>query len=469
MEEQSPTDPQRGRREKAKPVLARGGREQPTPRSRHPEATFTPPQAPRNPDQRESPASRTRAVKAPPAVLFQPPAAEQGAPKSTDPSAPDNDELVAKDPPPAAAEPPAEVSRARKATPPAAPGRNPAEPTVAQAGPAKATSTKATPTKQSAGGRKASAAKKPSTRSRAAAREEHLPPSPVEPPPAAEPAPARRAAGKTAPRKTASRKAKQATERNEPAAAPAQRESSPPVSAVPDNGPLVAVAAAAEARPAQVAQVARLLDHPGYAPELLALAAVAALGPPAQVWARRTQESYPAATPDGLARMATRRFVRLAGASGAASAAAGLFGPLAELAAIAWTRAGLVLHLAAAYEQDPTHPDRAADLLVLTQVHPDDEAAQAALRAAREVPPDAGDLPLHRLAEAGWRLAAPLAAQTGGWLALCFAARLLPGAALLAAAAGNSASAQRLAARAVARYRGPGAANSSRTGRLTTS
>jgi hypothetical protein len=199
----------------------------------------------------------------------------------------------------------------------------------------------------------------------------------------------------------------------------------------------------------------RLFDHPGYAPELLALAAVDALGAGAQAWAERSRETYPAATPDGLARLAARRFVRLAGASGAASAAAGVFAPLAELAGVAWTHAGLVLHLAAAYGHEPTHPDRAADLLVLTQVHPDDETARGALAAAREAP-DAGDLPLHRAAEAGWRLAAPLAAQTGGWLALRLAARLLPGAAMLAAAAGNSAAAQRLAARAVVRYRGPG-------------
>lgn len=252
-----------------------------------------------------------------------------------------------------------------------------------------------------------------------------------------------------------------------PAAAPAQQETAPPdrAPAVPDEGPRPAVyRTVGEVRPTRAA---RVLDRPGYAPELLALAAVTALGPGAQAWARQIRESYPAATPDGLARLATRRFVRLAGASGAASAAAGFFAPLAELAGIAWTRAGLVLNLAAAYEQDPTHPDRATDLLVLTQVHPDDEAARAALRAARAVP-DAGDLPLHRVAEAGWRLAAPIAAQTSGWLALRFAARLLPGAAMLAAAMGNSAAAQRLAARAVARYRASGAASSSRAGSLTT-
>ncbi|MEV4631366.1 hypothetical protein AB0J90_34350 [Micromonospora sp. NPDC049523] len=202
---------------------------------------------------------------------------------------------------------------------------------------------------------------------------------------------------------------------------------------------------------------ARLFEHPGFAPELLALAAVRALGPAAAAWAARTRASYPTATPDGLARLVTTRFVRLAGAGGAASAAAGLFAPLAELAAVSWTQAELVLHLAAAYDRDPTDPERAIDLLVLAQVHPDDGSARDALAAAVAATPDGDGGGLHRLAEAGWRLAAPLAAQAGGWVMLRLAARLLPGAAMLAAAAGDSAAAQRLAARAVTRYRLPAA------------
>ncbi|RKR89437.1 EcsC family protein [Micromonospora pisi] len=197
---------------------------------------------------------------------------------------------------------------------------------------------------------------------------------------------------------------------------------------------------------------ARLLDHPGFTPELLAVAAVNSLGPAAGSWARQTRTTYPTASAHGLARLITTRFVRLAGVSGAASAAAGLLAPVAELAAVSWTQAALVLHLAAAYGLDPTDPERAVDLLVLTQVHPDDRSARSALDAALAAGPDGDGSGLHRVAEAGWRLAAPLAAQAGGWLALRLAARLLPGAAMLAAAVGDSAAAQRLAARAVARY-----------------
>lgn len=155
---------------------------------------------------------------------------------------------------------------------------------------------------------------------------------------------------------------------------------------------------------------------------------------------------------DGLARLATRRFVRSAGAGGATAALAGIFAPLAELTSVLWTHANLVLHLAAAYGRDPAHPDRAVELLVLTQVHPDAASAEAALAAAQAAgDPVEGAWP--RAAEAAWRLAAPLTAQAGGWVALRLVARLLPGAAVLAAALGDAAAAERLASRAVAVYR----------------
>ncbi|WP_240742337.1 hypothetical protein [Micromonospora zingiberis] len=200
------------------------------------------------------------------------------------------------------------------------------------------------------------------------------------------------------------------------------------------------------------ALVARVLDHPGFAPELLALTAVEALGPRAAEWARRLRETYPQASADGLARLAGQRFVRQAAVGGASAALAGAFAPVVELAVVLWSQANLVLHLAAAYGRDPAHPDRAAELLVLTQVHPDLETAESALAAARAAD-GPGEEPGLRAVEAAWRLAAPLAAQAGGWLALRLASRLLPGAALLAAAAGGTATTQRLTARTITTYR----------------
>ncbi|MGX4657809.1 hypothetical protein ACWCHM_29420 [Micromonospora sp. SCSIO 07396] len=196
----------------------------------------------------------------------------------------------------------------------------------------------------------------------------------------------------------------------------------------------------------------RLLAHPGFAPELLALATVEGIGPQAREWVRGLRAAYPDADPDGLARLATRRFVRWAGVGGATAAVAGLFAPLAELAAVLWTQSALVLHVAAAYGRDPADPERAVELLVLTRVHPDADSARAALDAARAAD-GPGDGPWPRAAEAAWRLAAPLAAQAGGWAALRLAARLLPGAAVLATAAGDAAATDLLAARAVASYR----------------
>ncbi|MEH0984964.1 hypothetical protein [Micromonospora sp. CPCC 205556] len=220
----------------------------------------------------------------------------------------------------------------------------------------------------------------------------------------------------------------------------------PPAANGPDPLPVRSAA------PGLAALRVRLLNHPGFAPELLAMAAVEGIGPGARDWAQRLRGTYPEAGPDGLARLATRRFVRGAGVGGAAAALAGLFAPVAELAAVLWTQAGLVLHVAAAYGRDPLDPERAVELLVLTQVHPDEESARSALAAARAAD-GPGERPWARAAEAAWRLAAPLAVQAGGWAALRLASRLLPGAAALAAAAGDAAAAERLAARAVAAYR----------------
>ncbi|GHJ57406.1 hypothetical protein Nm8I071_67130 [Nonomuraea sp. TT08I-71] len=252
--------------------------------------------------------------------------------------------------------------------------------------------------------------------------------------------------------------ADQAGQRNPQAEAepPATRTIAPPTTAshfIPvEPAQVIPPAEAREAGPGWRAVGVRVLDHPGFAPELLALAAVDALGPRAADWVQRTRDAYPDADADGLARLVTRRFVRLAGTGGALAAGAGLFAPVAELSAVLWTQANLVLHLAAVYGRDPAHPDRVAELLVLTQVHPDGGTARAALDAARSAgAPAEGSW--SRAAEAAWRLATPLAAQAVGWLGLRLAARLLPGAAALAAATGDTASAQRLAARAITLYR----------------
>ncbi|WP_229399268.1 EcsC family protein [Micromonospora okii] len=254
------------------------------------------------------------------------------------------------------------------------------------------------------------------------------------------------ATAEAAPAKVTAKAARKKAAPARTAAEPAPTTPAAGVVAVPEAAGPVARTAGVGLR----ATAARVLDQPGFAPELLALAAVRTLGPDAREWARRHRAAYPEATADGLARLATRRYVRLARAGGATAALAGAFAPVAELAAALWAQAGLVLHLAAAYGRDPADPERAVELLVLTGVHPDQADARAALAAA-EAAAGAVDQPWPRVVEGARRLAAPL----GAWLGVRWAARLVPGAAVLAGAAGGSAAAERLAARAVATYRPP--------------
>jgi hypothetical protein len=142
----------------------------------------------------------------------------------------------------------------------------------------------------------------------------------------------------------------------------------------------------------------------------------------------------------------------VAATGGALASATGLAGPLAEVATLAWTQAGLVLHLAAAYGASPMDRERAVDLLVLTRVHPTPELARAALDSAGAQADDAPHS-LQRATEAAWRLAAPLASQTAGWLAVRALTRLVPTVRTLVAGAGDAAATERLAHRAIAHYR----------------
>ncbi|MEU7771816.1 hypothetical protein AB0C44_10905 [Micromonospora taraxaci] len=433
MQEQPPSDPTR--REPAERA-----------RRRSPRATFTPPVAaeqpvpPAEPPAETTPpaatptSQRPRRAKAAPPVLFQPPEPDRALPPrprraptelTSDASATASDANAEKP-----AVPTAEANE-KQPTPPTAEANGGTTPkvTTPKARTPKDQAPKAQAPKAQAPKARTTPVRKAATRKATATATEVTPTTP---------APTKRAA---APRKsTTPKKAAPApvVEQHPALELPAEQQAVPASGRTPESE-LRAVAT-------------RVLDHPGFAPELLALAAVRALGPGSAKWATRLRNRYPDASADGLARLATRRFVRSAGAGGATAALAGFFAPLAELTSVLWTHANLVLHLAAAYGKDPAHPDRAVELLVLTQVHPDAASAEAALAAAQEAgDPVEGGWP--RAAEAAWRLAAPLTAQAGGWVALRLVARLLPGAAMLAAALGDAAAADRLAARAVAVYR----------------
>jgi hypothetical protein len=194
---------------------------------------------------------------------------------------------------------------------------------------------------------------------------------------------------------------------------------------------------------------AALIADPGHSPELLAVAATQTIGPRAKEWARRTRAAYPGATPDALARLAAEQFTRFGSVSSVFAAVAGSYAPVALLGAAAFTHAELALHVAAAYGLDPTDRERAADLLVLTRVHPLREDAEAALAAAEQ-----HSYEHTGLTDATWRLGRKVAVQAGGWVVVRAVNHFFPGTSLLAATLTSRGAARAMAARATFFYRG---------------
>ncbi|MET8279567.1 EcsC family protein [Micromonospora sp. NPDC005174] len=212
-------------------------------------------------------------------------------------------------------------------------------------------------------------------------------------------------------------------------------------------------AAAPEGPPARLWD--RMRDDPQYAPEHLALEAVRRLGPEAAQWAGRARHDNPGVSSDVLADQAVRKFVNLARLSGAVSGAAGLPGAVLDVGVLAWTQARMVLHVAAAYDVDPLHSDRATDLLVLQRVHKVAESARLALGvAAGRERADAlfglgGQRPLGRVMV---QLGVRLAQMAGVRAAKRLVAKIVPGAAIVLGTWANSSATKDLAERSRALY-----------------
>jgi hypothetical protein len=195
----------------------------------------------------------------------------------------------------------------------------------------------------------------------------------------------------------------------------------------------------------------RMKADPQYAPEHLALEAVNRLGPEAAQWAGRVREEQPGITADALAQIAIRRFTNHARLSGAVSGATGLPGAVVDVGVLAWTQARMVLHIAAAYGQDPTVQERATDLLVLQRVHKVAETARVALgvaagreRASRLFAQTEG----RPLTGVMMRLGIKLAQMAGLRAARRMFAKMIPGAAVVLGTWVNSAATKDLAKRA---------------------
>ena len=105
--------------------------------------------------------------------------------------------------------------------------------------------------------------------------------------------------------------------------------------------------------------------------------------------------------------------------------------------------------MAAAYGLDPTDPQRATDLLLITRIHPTKEDAEAALASASVPAYEDGGR-----SGAVWRLGRMVAAQTGVWTMLRLANRYFPGTSLLAAVLASTSGARTVAARAETYYHG---------------
>jgi uncharacterized protein (DUF697 family) len=204
-----------------------------------------------------------------------------------------------------------------------------------------------------------------------------------------------------------------------------------------------------------------LFEHmradPLHAPEYLALAAVERFGPDAQEWIAEFRTRFPHVTDEHLAAVTRKRFVRLSSYSGAVAGVAGGVGAVLDFGVLAWNQAQMVIYLATIFGQDPTSRDRAAELLMLQNVHKVMATAQTALDvAARRKDPT--DLLKHSgtVAESGGSLttlAVTLAKMVGMRLARKGLMKLIPFASVPLGAIANASSTGDLADRAIAMYR----------------
>jgi hypothetical protein len=200
----------------------------------------------------------------------------------------------------------------------------------------------------------------------------------------------------------------------------------------------------------------RMKADPQYSPEYLAVEAVRRLGPEATRWVEITRAQQPGLSDDEVAALAIKRFTTLARISGAVSGVTGLPGAVLDIGVLAWTQSRMVLHIAAAYGQDPSAPERAADLLVLQRVHKAAETARLALgvAAGREratrLFAGAASKPLTGVMV---KLGVRLAQMAGIRAAKRIFAKVVPGAAVILGTWVNSAATRDLANRARVRYR----------------
>jgi hypothetical protein len=215
-----------------------------------------------------------------------------------------------------------------------------------------------------------------------------------------------------------------------------------------------------------------LRREPSYALETIALRAVDVHGAAAKAWMNdRSTISY---SPDQLAKIAVKRSTNLARLEGATLGFGGFTTIAPDLAALVYILTREVVFVAAAYGQDPTHPDRVAELLVVTQVYETVQEAQAALerRGERLAVALAKQQVKRQLSGTGKRqrtLSERLVRYAGRRAAKRYGGRLVPGLGAVLGAIDNGAAARATGERAIAFYRpstGPTARARSRKARV---
>jgi uncharacterized protein (DUF697 family) len=200
---------------------------------------------------------------------------------------------------------------------------------------------------------------------------------------------------------------------------------------------------------------------PQYAPEHLAVEAVRRIGPQAKAWVDYVRQGRPGLNGEQIAQIAAKKFTNIAGLSGAVSGAVGLPGAVADFGVLAWTQARMVLHIAASYGVDPTHGDRATDLLVLQRVHKVAQTARAALGVAqgRErigavvAASAAGAAARPGTGRLIGQLTVKLARMSGARALKRLFAKVVPGAAIVLGHWANRSATRELAGRSMAHYR----------------
>jgi hypothetical protein len=204
----------------------------------------------------------------------------------------------------------------------------------------------------------------------------------------------------------------------------------------------------------------KMRADPQYAPEHLAVEAVRRIGPQASAWVDYVRRGQPGINSEQIAQIAAKKFTNIAGLSGAVSGAAGLPGAVVDFGVLAWTQARMVLHLAAAYGLDPTHDDRATDLLVLQRVHKYAQTARAALGVAQGRETIGAVVAAGRggAARAGTgrlvgELTVKLAPMAGGRALKKHFAKVVPGAAVILGTWANRSATKELAARSMGHFR----------------